>query len=448
MANEQLFDWRILDDADWDAVVFEEDTAFDLPPTLDEDDEEPAEQRPWSGLVGPLVLGGFLIVLVLGIQVWRNYRISTEQLRGDLRVALNEEAWAWQRGDDDDIRALLDPQAGDDWRGDFVHDWEWRRQWAGSRAKAPSVELQDVTLHGDVAEVSVLVDEPGVPWITGAYRETRFYRRDSETWLRTAPRAGVWGAEQHLETDHFRFEYRERDADAVERVAEVLDTEYARLRHEVGLRPAPASRQLTVQIVPRTDVMHWRFSGERLTVPSPVLETVPTSVSNAEYLHQMIMRPLSQRIFSEVLRVVPVRPQWDPLAQGLRYWLWQSADMHMVPSGWRYSMERLLREELARRPSLRLTDVNRWTTWSNHAVRNMVASTVIAYAVETYGRDTVAPLLRASSRNETWETMVPAVYGVSAETFEAGWRAYLAEEYGMPLDSPGQSAQRPSAARN
>ena len=303
-------------------------------------------------------------------------------------------------------------------------------------------------MRGDVAEVTVLVNEPGVPWITDAYRETRFYRRDTETWLRTAPRAGYWGEEQSLETDHFRFEYRERDAEAVTSIAETLDTEYVRLRREVGLSAATASQHLTVQVVPRTDVMHWRFSGERLTLPSPALETVPTSVSHADYLYQMVMRPLSQRVFSDVLRELRVQPQWDPLAQGLRYWLWQGAGMEMVPSGWRYSMERLLREELSRRPSLRLTDVSRWTTWSNHGVRNMVASTVVAYGVETYGRDTLGPLLRATSEHETWESLVPAVYGVSAETFEAGWRAYLAEQYGMPLDSPGQSAQRPGTSIN
>jgi hypothetical protein len=34
----------------------------------------------------------------------------------------------------------------------------------------------------------------------------------------------------------------------------------------------------------------------------------------------------------------------------------------------------------------------------------------------------------------SWETLAPAVFGVAAAEFEAGWFRYLAERYGIPFD--------------
>jgi hypothetical protein len=34
---------------------------------------------------------------------------------------------------------------------------------------------------------------------------------------------------------------------------------------------------------------------------------------------------------------------------------------------------------------------------------------------------------------DSWDTLLPAVYGVSTAEFEAGWRTYLADRYAVPL---------------
>ena len=58
-------------------------------------------------------------------------------------------------------------------------------------------------------------------------------------------------------------------------------------------------------------------------------------------------------------------------------------------------------------------------------------ATLIEYAVATYGRERLPMLLAGMGHYDSWETLLPAVYGVSAAEFEAGWRAYLQAHYGV-----------------
>jgi hypothetical protein len=52
--------------------------------------------------------------------------------------------------------------------------------------------------------------------------------------------------------------------------------------------------------------------------------------------------------------------------------------------------------------------------------------TVIDYAVTQYGRERLPDLVAALGRYDSWETLVPSVYGVSLDEFEEGWRQHVA----------------------
>jgi hypothetical protein len=70
----------------------------------------------------------------------------------------------------------------------------------------------------------------------------------------------------------------------------------------------------------------------------------------------------------------------------------------------------------------------------------MAAQTVVEYAVMTYGRERLPTLPGGlvGARGpgyETWDALVPAVFGVSAGEFEAGWQAYLAARYAQSSDA-------------
>jgi hypothetical protein len=69
--------------------------------------------------------------------------------------------------------------------------------------------------------------------------------------------------------------------------------------------------------------------------------------------------------------------------------------------------------------------------WTVHPAAAVALATVMEYAAETYGPERIPLLLAALNQHARAETLIPAVFGVSAIDFEAGWQAYLAEQYGV-----------------
>jgi hypothetical protein len=70
----------------------------------------------------------------------------------------------------------------------------------------------------------------------------------------------------------------------------------------------------------------------------------------------------------------------------------------------------------------------------------MAAETVVKYAVMTCGHERLLALPGGlagarGSGYKTWDVLVPAVFGVPAGEFEAGWQAYLAARYAQSTDA-------------
>ena len=55
--------------------------------------------------------------------------------------------------------------------------------------------------------------------------------------------------------------------------------------------------------------------------------------------------------------------------------------------------------------------------------------TMVEYAVETYGQERLPMLVTGLDKHDNWESLLTAVFDVSAAEFEAGWQAYLAHRY-------------------
>lgn len=71
-------------------------------------------------------------------------------------------------------------------------------------------------------------------------------------------------------------------------------------------------------------------------------------------------------------------------------------------------------------------------SYAPHPGHTVALATLIEYAVITYGRERLPMLVAGLSQHAGWETLVPAVFNVSAAEFEAGWQAHLATSYGVP----------------
>jgi hypothetical protein len=63
------------------------------------------------------------------------------------------------------------------------------------------------------------------------------------------------------------------------------------------------------------------------------------------------------------------------------------------------------------------------------AGRAVALETVFEYIVAAYGRDQLPCFVEALDQHIFWQALIPAVFGISAAEFEAGWQAYLADQY-------------------
>jgi hypothetical protein len=53
------------------------------------------------------------------------------------------------------------------------------------------------------------------------------------------------------------------------------------------------------------------------------------------------------------------------------------------------------------------------------------------YAAAKYGQQSLSALVANAASYTSWETLIPATFGVSAPEFEKGWLAYLHDHFGV-----------------
>jgi hypothetical protein len=76
----------------------------------------------------------------------------------------------------------------------------------------------------------------------------------------------------------------------------------------------------------------------------------------------------------------------------------------------------------------------------------VASSTLIDYAVDTYGQERLPLLLNLLDTETGWETLISTVFGVSANEFEAGWQVYLEDQYREKEATPDLDADLPSTS--
>ena len=85
---------------------------------------------------------------------------------------------------------------------------------------------------------------------------------------------------------------------------------------------------------------------------------------------------------------------------------------------------------------LKLSQLWRWSSIPSYPLYQpspILATTLLDYAVSTYGPDAVARLWQGFHAYRTWDELIPAVFGVTAEEFERGWQEY---QTGVGIHSP------------
>jgi hypothetical protein len=324
----------------------------------------------------------------------------------------------------------------------------------------------------------------GGPGTETVFRQTRFYRETPQGWLRTEPLPALWGEPRTLETSHLVWRYRQRDEEAVLAVAEEIDALYAQWRQDHGLAPRPAEDRLVVDVsvdyAPALVTIQWD-AEEQVVVPSPAVYLAPPTYTDEEILAQAVALSLVDSLLAEMAREVQFNHAYEVLA-GLRLWETMDAGLALSEGSDRLVgaymdaeafVDMAVAAPIGQMRELCATygvwmisplaigvpvdceggraislvygcllnpvqiptsmgfatyeaELDFFGTQPAQWGKTLFFSTVVDYSVTAYGRESLPALVAALDEHESWKTLVPAVYGVPFNEFEAGWREHLA----------------------
>ncbi|HRW09166.1 MAG TPA: hypothetical protein P5121_28870 [Caldilineaceae bacterium] len=418
------FEWQIGDEIEWQEGGFAED-------------ERPLGRRFTETQLAMALLRGLLLTL-LALSMAGSRSIPKEQLAQQqadkaVRFALMQEKLLQDAGAHHRYATLLD--------GDVNRQWQnrWRTTWeTGLREDTSSqVRLQQVDYQQELAIATVLIRNPAPNWgENSTYREKRYYRLRGQSWLRTVPDGDFWGPPLLLETEHFRFEYYAPDASAILAISRRIDRLYTQLYDRLDMAPPSRRQKQTFGIVPEM-INSWRSYENRVELTSPALALVPVPLSDEAYLLQTMTNRLTYFAVQESMARTRTGTEyrWNLMLWGVRSWLLQDLLGQQAP--WSVEAENALRSTLAEQAVVELDVLNRgYSTDQPDATklmaRYMLAESVVAYGLATYGVERLPILLQDFSVYSRWKDLVPRAFGVSLEEFETGWRAYVTATYGDP----------------
>jgi hypothetical protein len=352
--------------------------------------------------------------------------------------------------------------------------------------------VQMLALTGETAIVRLVMQpRPNQP----ALRQARVYQRTEFGWQRIAPTRVLWGAPRRLQTKYFDFHYYAQDEEAVTAAAATVDGFYSSLStHFQSSMLAHVRIQVEIDPTKTYGSIARRPNPEApLVVASPATYLAPVELSEGDLLAQSVVLSLLSESAAQA-----VEARWQPLLDGLFLWQLWEADLPLTvwreplvkwilaalenpqadtSSGepafsmelcalyqlWMMSpldikipvfcdktiwaKEYLTLWKVSYQPPMTLTQLVpgvvrprdytlplEYTFSPVHPGSAVVLATVIDYAATTYGREGLALLLSSLHDHQGWATLAPAVFGVSAAGFEAGWRSYLVERYNVSLN--------------
>lgn len=473
--DSSTLEWQISDsDAEWQTLQQGTLTTLELP-------KEALPRPSWVMRHWHIGVALFLLFAIIGGWTWSIAQRGIDQIEDEIRDQVEVDLWAPSTQGDG-----LGPASEQGIRRLFT-----TIQDDTTRPLTSTVQL--LAFPGETAIVQ-LVMQPGDG--QPALRQTRFYRQTAEGWQLTKPDNELWGAPHSLESSHFIFHFRQNDAKAVIAVARQMDAVYTEIEHNFAL--TPNSQKLVIDVSVESIVgaiLTLSWEDGPLVIPSPAVYLAPMELSDSTILAQSITLPLIESMAERAVEDHDIPDRWHPLLRGLR--LWQLWNLDMPLAQWQQELVKwlyfdkppadvgqkpmlparykelcalyrlwMLLPELGGIP-LSCTDRDslvwpprRWAThvprtrlgqlsvplamWENeyrvaetdpyHPSEPIVIANLIEYMVSVYGHEQLPVLLAGLAQFDEWETLVPAVFGVSVTDFEAGWQSYMAQQYNVELE--------------
>ncbi len=221
-------------------------------------------------------------------------------------------------------------------------------------------------------------------------------------------------------------------------MAPTADAVYATLRRLTGAELAPGGL-LTIKVVPQWLPFDGAVVDGIVQLSSPLLIADDSGRSEDVLLLLALRRTLAQGLADSVLQK-PVKPQWQPMVEAFRAWLQFADNTQLGPDS---ELAALVRLRWSGAGPVPLNDLlDREMGYSSlaasdqyHEERSWAAAKLFDYITTKWGTGILPTLLGGFSRYDSWETLAPAVIGISAAELETAWRSSAAA-------TPAQSARR------
>ena len=355
---------------------------------------------------------------------WRNHALHAFTRRRGTRLPkppsglsrlLVDEQRAVKLGRLDLYERLLAPHSPPAWREQqrrlFATYQHFRR-----RTNAPfRLRVEDVIVRGDDAllRVELHFPDPG----STPYEEVRTYHRLNGEWKWTSTPMSFWGLTYDEQTAHLRFRFNRQDAAVVR--AEMASTEafYQQVARDLA-RPIRGREKLIIDVIPGYRVLDWRGDRTAVQILSPTAGMIMTGLSRVNFYRLAAGMALTRRLLGP-----PPTPFAAAVYEAIARWETEQW-APVVP--WTVPRQRALRKqvEAGTLPPLRV----RPTPTERHVdpILGYLDDAVIAYLVETLGREILGRIADQAAQAPDWETLIAEGLGLPWEAFESGWQAYLA----------------------
>jgi hypothetical protein len=288
----------------------------------------------------------------------------------------------------------------------------WIRQQTEHRIAIIEEEL--VVLQRQLAQ-----PQPQQPTVTDDHRET------------TAAVADTAILPHRFETEYLRFETSAHMVESAKAVAARVNATYRELHQTFGLESTMPIDKLTVMVDSASP--QGQRSGAVLVVPEREAAAARHGTTEADALTHAITGELVGYTLNKALQGRVIKPQWHTMLLALQRYLQRE---HGPNQYWQRQPEYLLRRHLAQTRSIDLAQQIEDETqtpseiWLFHPpTADELADPLVEFILESYGYGQVPSLLDAFEEHESWETLAPAVFNLSADQFEDAWHTYLKAKY-------------------
>lgn len=238
-----------------------------------------------------------------------------------------------------------------------------------------------------------------------------------------------------VETNYLHFEASQRTVGLVQTVAPLVEAQYVQWAHDLGIVIPLGDDKLQIIVDPPSNPV--RNDKDTLVIPSSQVASERYGISEVDVLTNEISVRLITHLLNQVINRQEIKPQWREMTLALQFYLRREYGHNQT---WKEEVPYLSHRRAAQSQSLNLAQSMFHNTlpseyeskWQIVNIASNVADPLVEYILQAYGYAQIPVLLDAFATHSTWETLIPAVFDMTASEFEDNWHAYLIEKYPAP----------------